>query len=129
MMQGGLKTPLKKVQGLGSAKSGTEHFWHQRLTAIANIPLLIGVVWFLIAHLGATRADVVMSLKNPLLALLLVLAMLSVTWHMRLGMQIVIEDYVQAPARKFAALMFNSAFAIIMFAMASYSILKMSFGA
>lgn len=129
MMQGGLKTPLKKVQGLGSAKTGTEHFWHQRLTAIANIPLLVGVVWFLVAHLGASRAEVIASLKNPLMALLLVLAMLSVTWHMRLGMQTVIEDYVQSPPRKFAALMFNSAFAIFIYAVSVYSILKMSFGA
>ena len=129
MMQGELKTPLKKVQGLGSARSGTEHFWHQRLTAMANLPLLIGVAWFVIAHLGAARGDVIASLKNPLVALLLVLAMLSVTWHMRLGLQTVIEDYVQSPPRKFAALMFNSAFAILMFALAAFSILKMSFGA
>ena len=64
MMDDALKTPLKKVRGLGSAKSGTEHFWHQRLTAMANIPLLIGAVWFVIAHLGASRAEVVASLGD-----------------------------------------------------------------
>jgi succinate dehydrogenase / fumarate reductase membrane anchor subunit len=127
MMDGALKTPLKRVRGLGSAKSGTEHFWHQRLTAIANLPLIAGVVWFVLAHLGAPRAEVIASLKNPLVALMLVLAMASITWHMRLGLQVVIEDYVHAPVRKFAALLFNSAFSILMFAVAVYSILKMSF--
>jgi succinate dehydrogenase / fumarate reductase membrane anchor subunit len=127
-MDGALKTPLKNVRGLGSAKSGTEHFWHQRLTAIANLPLIAGVVWFIVLHLGASRAEVIASLKNPLLALLLVLAMASVTWHMRLGLQVVIEDYLHSPARKFFFLLLNSAFAILMFAVAAYSILKMSFG-
>jgi succinate dehydrogenase / fumarate reductase, membrane anchor subunit len=129
MMDGALKTPLKKVRGLGSAKSGTEHFWHQRLTGLANLVLLIGVAWFVIVHLGAPRGEVIASLKNPLVALLLVLAMFSVTWHMRLGLQVVIEDYVHSPARKFAALLFNTGFSIVMFAVAAYSILKMGFGA
>jgi succinate dehydrogenase / fumarate reductase, membrane anchor subunit len=129
MMQGGLKTPLKKVRGLGSAKSGTEHFWHQRLTGMANLPLILAVVWFIVAHLGAARADVIASLKNPLWAIVLIVAMASVCWHMRLGLQVVIEDYVHAPTRKFASLMLNNAWAILMFALSSYSILKMSFGA
>jgi succinate dehydrogenase / fumarate reductase membrane anchor subunit len=126
-MDGALKTPLKNVRGLGSARSGTAHFWHQRLTAIANLPLIAGAVWFIVAHLGAPRAEVIASLNNPPVALMLVLAMASVTWHMRLGLQVVIEDYVHEPVRKFAALLFNSAFAILIFAVAVYSILKMSF--
>jgi succinate dehydrogenase / fumarate reductase, membrane anchor subunit len=122
-----MKTPLKKVRGLGSAKSGTEHFWHQRLTAIANLPLLMFFVWFVIAHLGAERATVVSSVKNPLIAVALLLTLASVFWHMRLGLQVVIEDYVHSHSRKLAALLFNSAFVIVMFALAAYSILKMSF--
>jgi succinate dehydrogenase / fumarate reductase, membrane anchor subunit len=122
-----MKTPLKKVRGLGSAKSGTEHFWHQRLTAIANLPLLMFFVWFVIAHLGAERAAVVSSVKNPLIAVALLLTLASVFWHMRLGLQVVIEDYVHSHSRKLAALLFNSAFVIVMFALAAYSILKMSF--
>jgi succinate dehydrogenase / fumarate reductase, membrane anchor subunit len=122
-----MKTPLKKVRGLGSAKSGTEHFWHQRLTAIANLPLLMFFVWFVIAHLGAERATVVSSVKNPLIAVALLLTLASVFWHMRLGLQVVIEDYVHSHSRKLAALLFNSAFVTVMFALAAYSILKMSF--
>ncbi len=122
-----MKTPLKKVRGLGSAKSGTEHFWHQRLTALANLPLLIFFVWFVVAHLGADRTAVVASIKNPMIAVLLLLTLASVFWHMRLGLQVVIEDYVHSHSRKFLALVLNSAFVVVMFAIAAFSILKMSF--
>jgi succinate dehydrogenase / fumarate reductase, membrane anchor subunit len=122
-----MNTPLKKVRGLGSAKSGTEHFWHQRLTALANLPLLIFLVWFLVAHVGADRATVMASVKNPFIAIALLLTMASVFWHMRLGLQVVIEDYVHSRAKKFLALVLNSAFVAVMFALAAFSILKMSF--
>jgi succinate dehydrogenase / fumarate reductase, membrane anchor subunit len=126
-MSDSLKTPLKKVQGLGSAKSGTDHFWHQRLTGAANLPLILALIWFLLAHLGATRAEVVVSLQNPWLALILILGFASILWHMRLGLQVVIEDYVHEPRTKLAALAFNSAFPLTLFALAAFSILKMSF--
>jgi succinate dehydrogenase / fumarate reductase, membrane anchor subunit len=122
-----MKTPLKKVRGLGSAKSGTEHFWHQRLTALANLPLLGFFVWFIVSHLGADRASLVASIKNPVVAIALLLTLTSVFWHMRLGMQVVIEDYVTSHSRKFLALILNSAFVALLFAFAMYSILKMSF--
>ncbi len=122
-----MQTPLKKVRGLGSAKSGTEHFWQQRLTAIANLPLLVFFVWFVISHLGADRAAVVASVKNPLIAIALLLTLTSVFWHMRLGLQVVIEDYVHSHSSKIAALLFNSGFVIMMYVTAVYSILKMSF--
>jgi succinate dehydrogenase / fumarate reductase, membrane anchor subunit len=122
-----MKTPLKKVRGLGSAKSGTEHFWHQRLTALANLPLLVFFVWFVISHLGAERAAVIASIKNPVIAIALLLTLASVFWHMRLGLQVVIEDYVTSHSRKFLALILNSAFVAVMFALAAFSILKMSF--
>ena len=123
-----MRTPLGKVRGLGSAKSGTEHFWMQRVTAIANIPLIIFFVIFIIAHLGATRAELVASLGNPFVAILLVLTFLSVLWHMRLGLQVVIEDYVHGHAVKFAALLANSFVALLLGVAALYAILKMSFG-
>lgn len=129
MTESPFKTPLKKVRGLGSARAGTEHFWHQRLTALTNLFLVTGVVWFLVAHLGASRAEITASLRNPGLALLLLLAMVSVTWHMRLGLQMVIEDYIHTPSRKFASTVLNLVFAVLMLAVAAYSILKMSFGA
>jgi succinate dehydrogenase / fumarate reductase, membrane anchor subunit len=123
----GLKTPLKKVRGLGSAKSGTEHFWHQRVTGAANIPLVLLFIWFVISHLGSARAEIIASLQNPFWAIALVLALASIFWHMRLGLQVVIEDYVHAPAPKFVALAFNLAFPAVLFALSVYSILNMSF--
>jgi succinate dehydrogenase / fumarate reductase, membrane anchor subunit len=123
-----MKTPLKKVRGLGAAKSGTEHFWHQRVTALANVPIVLFMIWFIVSHLGAARADVVASLRNPLVAIILLLGLASVFWHMRLGMQVIIEDYMHSHSRKLAALIANSAFVALMFGIAGYSVLKMSFG-
>jgi succinate dehydrogenase / fumarate reductase, membrane anchor subunit len=123
-----MKTPLKTVRGLGSAKSGTEHFWQQRVTAIANVPLVLFLLWFIVSHLGATRAEVVMSLNNPIVAVLMILALASIFWHMRLGMQVIIEDYVHGHGAKLAALVANTSFVMLMFVIATYSILKMSFG-
>jgi succinate dehydrogenase / fumarate reductase, membrane anchor subunit len=123
-----MKTPLKKVRGLGSAKSGTEHFWHQRVTALANIPLLLFLVWFVISHLGASRADMIASIKNPLVAVALLLTLLSVMWHMRLGLQVVIEDYVSSEGRKMALLLLNTFFTLALGLSGAYAILKMGFG-
>ena len=122
-----LATPLKKVRGLGSAKSGTEHFWQQRLTALLNLPLLVFFVLFILCHLGATATEVKSSLQNPLLAITLVLTLASVFWHMRLGMQVIIEDYVHGHAAKLICIVLNTVFTLTMFAIATFSILKMSF--
>jgi succinate dehydrogenase / fumarate reductase, membrane anchor subunit len=122
-----LSTPLKKVKGLGSAKSGTEHFWQQRLTGLLNLPLLIFFVWFVVHHLGANAGDVKSSIQNPVIAIALMLTLASVFWHMRLGMQVIIEDYVHGHIAKLAYLMLNTVFTLTMFAIAAFSILKMSF--
>ena len=116
------------MRGLGSAKSGTEHCWMQRVTAIANMPLVIFIVCFIMAHLGATRAEVVATVANPFVAMLLALTLVSVLWHMRLGMQVVIEDYVHGHAPKLAPLLLNTFFTVALGAAALYAILKMSFG-
>jgi succinate dehydrogenase / fumarate reductase membrane anchor subunit len=121
-----MRTPLKKVRGSGASKTGTDHFTQQRATAIANVPLMIFLAGFIIAHLGASRAEVISSVRHPVVAVLLLLAMASAFWHMRLGLQVVIEDYVHSQSRKFAALAFNVAFTTALFAVAAYSILKMS---
>lgn len=121
-------TDLGKVRGLGSAKSGTEHFWHQRVTAIANIPLVIFLIYFILSHLGAPRASVVASLKTPLCAVLICLAMISILWHMRLGLQTVVEDYVHSEGKKLATLLIINFATLFLGATALYAILKMSFG-
>jgi succinate dehydrogenase / fumarate reductase, membrane anchor subunit len=123
-----MQTPLKRVRGLGAAKSGTEHFWQQRVTAIANVPLVLFLLWFIVSLLGADRAAVVASVKNPLITVGLLLALASIFWHMRLGMHVVVEDYVHAHGRKLAAILLNNFFCAAMFAIAAYAILKMSFG-
>jgi succinate dehydrogenase / fumarate reductase, membrane anchor subunit len=122
------KTPLKKARGLGSAKSGTDHFWQQRVTAIANVPLVLFLIWFVISHLSASRPEIIMALKNPFVSMGILLALISITWHMRLGLQVVIEDYVHSEGRKLAALTLNSFFVVALTALGAYSILKMGFG-
>jgi len=123
-----MRTPLGMVRGLGSARDGTHHWWMQRVTAISNIPLIIFLFVFVISHLGASRAEVVASVANPFVAILLALTMISVLWHMRLGLQVVIEDYVHGHGTKLAALLANSFFTAALGVAALYAILKMSFG-
>ena len=123
-----MKTPLGSALGLGSAKTGTEHWWLQRVTAIANIPLVIFLIIFILCHLGVDRAALMASVRHPLIAIGLVLSFLSILWHMRLGMQVVIEDYVHGSWRVFcllANLFFTTALGIA----ALYAILSLSFGA
>jgi len=123
-----MKTELKKVRGLGAAHDGTEHFFMQRLTAIANVPLVIYLIYFVVSHLSANRAAVVASIKNPFAAIALCLALISICWHMKLGLQMVIEDYVHGHGTKLAALLINTFFAFGLCALGVFVILKMSFG-
>jgi succinate dehydrogenase / fumarate reductase membrane anchor subunit len=123
-----MKTPLGKVRGLGSARAGTEHFWHQRLTAIANIPLVIFLAYFCVAMVGATRAEMASAIANPLVALMLVFTIISICWHMRLGMQVIIEDYVHGEGMKLVCLLANTFFSLAVALMGLFAVLKISFG-
>jgi len=122
-----LKTPLKRARGLGSAKTGTEHFWQQRLTAIANIPLVLFFLAFVICNTGASYETVRASLAHPVVAILILFAFLSVLRHMRIGMQIVIEDYVHGPA-KYVLIILNTFYPIVVGAIALYGLVKIAFG-
>lgn len=89
-----LRTPLGRVRGLGSAKEGVSHWWAQRLTAIALIPLTIWVVWFLLGLAGADYATVRAAIADPLQGGLLMVYLVCLFWHGQLGLQVVIEDYI-----------------------------------
>ncbi|HML28608.1 MAG TPA: succinate dehydrogenase, hydrophobic membrane anchor protein, partial [Hyphomicrobium sp.] len=89
-----MRTPLKKVRYLGSAKEGADHFWKQRVTAVANLFLGIFLVWLIVSLLGADYATAKQKLAHPLIAIPLLGLVLSSTVHMRIGMQVIIEDYV-----------------------------------
>ena len=124
-----LRTPLGKVRGLGSARSGTEHWWMQRVTAIANIPLTIGVIIVLVSLIGADHGAVAARLGHPIIVMLMLAFIISITWHMRLGMQVVIEDYVHGEGAKIALVLANTFFCAAIAIACIYAILKLGFGA
>jgi succinate dehydrogenase / fumarate reductase membrane anchor subunit len=123
-----MRTPLGQVRGLGSARSGTGHFWHQRLTALANVPLTIAFVVIVTSLLGRNHAAVVQILGSPFVAIVMLLFILSVCWHMRLGMQVIIEDYVHQEGSRILLLIANTFFTIAIGLASAFAILKLSFG-
>jgi succinate dehydrogenase / fumarate reductase membrane anchor subunit len=123
-----MRTPLKEVRRLGSAKEGADHFWMQRMTGAANLLLAIFAIGLTVCLVGADHATVVATLKQPLVALPLLLFLASAAIHMRIGMQVIIEDYVHGEGAKIVLLMLNTFFAIAVAAAGALSILKLSFG-
>jgi len=123
-----MRTPLAKVRGLGSAREGTGHFWRQRLTAIANIPLTLFFVGFLIALNGAGYAEVRAALANPFVALMLALVLISGLIHMRLGMQVIIEDYITSEGLKLATIALKTFFTVAVGVASIFALLKLAFG-
>ena len=122
-----MRTPLGRVRGLGSAKSGTGHFWLQRVTAVSNLILTIIFVGIVIALVGRPYPAAVALLSNPCVAILMLLFILSACIHMRLGMQVIIEDYVHAEGIKIGLLMLNTFFAILVGGLCLFAVLKIAF--
>ncbi|HHG89370.1 MAG TPA: succinate dehydrogenase, hydrophobic membrane anchor protein [Devosia sp.] len=122
-----MRTPFAKVTGKGSAHEGTSHFWHQRLTALANVPLTLFAVWLVTRLAGVERAQMVDVLANPAVSGLLVLTLVSFAWHMKLGMQVVIEDYVHAPGTKLVLIIGNIFLAVAIAGLGIISVLMLIF--
>ena len=123
-----LATSLRKVRGYGSAKSGTEHFFIQRMTALANVPLALCFIWIVASLSGANHQRMVAYVSHPLVAILLLLFILSATIHMRIGMQVIIEDYVHADGPKVLSIIASTFFAICIGLAGVYAVLRLSFG-
>lgn len=123
-----LRTSLGRVRYLGSAHAGTRHFWRQRLTAVALLPLTIAFVIIVTSLLGRNHAAVVQVIGSPPVAILMLLFIVASTYHMWLGMQVVIEDYIHDDLQKFLMLMLNGFFSFAVALGSIFAILKLSFG-
>jgi succinate dehydrogenase / fumarate reductase membrane anchor subunit len=122
------RTPLGRVRSLGSAHHGTRHFWHQRLTSAANVPLTIAVIVIIMGLLGRNHAAVVQILGSTLVAITMLLFIVTSVYHMWLGMQVIVEDYVHDDNWKLFTLMLNTFFSFAVGLAAIFAILKLSFG-
>ncbi len=124
-----MRTPLARAKGLGPAGHGAGEWWVHRMSAVSNVPLVIAFVIIVAAVAGRPYAEAVRFVSHPLVALPLLLLIVSITNHMRMGVQIIIEDYVHQKGAKIAALMANTFFAVVIAAACIFSILKIGFTA
>lgn len=122
------RTPLSRVRSLGSAHSGTMHFWRQRLTSVAMIPLTIAFILIVMALLGRNHDEALQIIGSPLIAIIMLLFIGTTVYHMWLGMQVIIEDYVHDELPKILLLMGNTFFCITVALACVYAILQISFG-
>ncbi|WP_067337383.1 succinate dehydrogenase, hydrophobic membrane anchor protein [Stappia indica] len=123
-----MRTPLGRVRGLGSARDGTTHFWRQRVTAVSNVFLITFFVILVISLQGGDYESVTATLANPLVGIVMLMVVVSGTYHMKLGMQIIIEDYVHDELPKFLTLMANTFFSAFIGLASIFAVLKISFG-
>jgi len=124
-----LRSPLGRVLGLGSAHSGVHHWWHQRLTSLALVPLTI---WFLVSVLALPSLGyetVVAWMSQSGTALLLVLFVVVATWHSQLGVRVVVEDYVHGTGARTLTLVIVTFAHVLIGAAGVFAVLKVAFGA
>lgn len=124
-----IRTPLAEVRGLGSAKKGTGEFVVQRLTSVALVPLTIAFIWIIVMLNGEPYETVVATLSSPLVAIILIAGILATVVHMRIGMQVIIEDYIYGEMAKAVLLTLNWLFSWGVGLVALFAVLKLAFGA
>ena len=123
-----MRTPLSRVRNLGASHSGTSDFWRQRLTAVAMVLLMVPVIVVVMMLLGRNQAGAAQILGSAPIAIIMLLFIVASTWHMKIGMQVVIEDYVHTEMLKLACVMANNFFCIAVALASIYAILKLSSG-
>lgn len=123
-----LRTPIKRAVGLGAAKAGVKHWWMQRLTAVAMVPLVIWFAFAVASLAGADYAHVQAWIARPLVAGLLVLLIGTLFFHAQLGLQVVIEDYVHAKAAQLALLIAIKFVAILLAVVGILAVLRIALG-
>jgi succinate dehydrogenase / fumarate reductase membrane anchor subunit len=127
-MKDHIVTPARRVRGLGAARSGTTTFWHLRVTSVAGIPLSFALVIIVIGLMGRSHAAVVQILGSPLVAVIMLLFILNSAYHMWIGMQEIILDYVHEDRSKLSAVLANTFFSFAVALACAFAILKLSFG-
>jgi succinate dehydrogenase / fumarate reductase membrane anchor subunit len=123
-----MRSALGRVRGLGSAKSGTGHWWSQRLSAIALVPLTLWFVGSLVVLAGASHAEIVAWVSSPIVASLLVLLVATTFYHSYLGLQVVIEDYVHNEPLKLATLIVVQGASFVLALIGIVSVFMLLFG-
>ena len=123
-----MRTPLARVRNLGASHSGTSDFWRQRLTAVAMVLLIVPVIVVVLMLIGSNQAGAKQIFSSLPIAIIMLLFIVASAWHMKIGMQVVIEDYVHNEKIKLASVMANNFFCIAVALASIYAILKMSSG-
>ena len=123
-----LRSDLGRVRGLGSAKGGTSHWWAQRVTAVALVPLSVWFVFSIINLVGIDREGLKVWVNGPVSFVLMVLFLIALFYHMQLGLQVVIEDYVHNERNKVISLILNKLIAVFLVVLSITALMKIAFG-
>ena len=123
-----MRTPLGRVRNLGASHSGTTDFWRQRITAVGMTLLIIPVIVIVLMLIGSNQAGAKLILGSLPVAIILILFIIASTWHMKIGMQVVLEDYVHSEKVKLVAIMANNFFSFAVALASIYAIFKLSSG-